>query len=675
MPLVQGVLQSVADTQTELLAEMAQSGRVNGTRRVQGEDNLLFATELDALRDAGYQSTDANGRDVSRLSLQGFELHLPATFFGNITAGAVLSAMALSPQTAARLGGDPPQVLAAAVIDVNELQSGRAIKVEGLQEPITFSLPVNFSAGVKCAYWDPDLAEWSTRGVTVSNLTHTGGPLWCNSVHLSLFGAIIEGMIATFLCSNFDLFTYESVKQVFRGTWYKEMGSLVTLMVLGITIFSLAAAAVVDHRRRKLGWRDEFFLVSEGDHRQSNKDEEEGSGEAKKKEALAVASLLCSCCSSLYSNSAFQEALDDILSNWCEFLGDIRSCLTTMAEGCELLGGGFSFQSMSHQSVSHMMILTSRRAAAASLGMSQDLVNCVLDDEELADFIIVQRERATSRNSPTGVQVQPNRSFSAGEWGQQQTQAEALSHLREEICKAVHTRVSVQHSRLHVCGSMCWIFAMQNPLGDAFAIDIFQSCKQKVACLAAELWGSFAFCALFFQTSGGVRGRPRGAEVDCSNGSVGASMGRFAAIALGSLVAAGLPVMILGSLQTKCFKKVDGHPGSQAWRRQLRAWRYQERLFGLFSLSYIAACACYVLIFLANLGEEDHIEFSTAGALALFQDFVLIPMFTAILLPLSMSMLFHAHSRWHKVSQDELVRRVCEDLMKKTNTMLPREAV
>eukprot|EP00931_Biecheleriopsis_adriatica_P027323 TRINITY_DN16456_c0_g1_i4.p1 TRINITY_DN16456_c0_g1~~TRINITY_DN16456_c0_g1_i4.p1 ORF type:complete len:1258 (-),score=177.74 TRINITY_DN16456_c0_g1_i4:16-3510(-) len=121
-------------------------------------------------------------------------------------------------------------------------QDGNKIKVT-FEEPMLFKLSdENASEDIQCAFFDEDAQRWSTEGVS----RKTGGELqgiWCLTYHLSIFGAIADAFVATFVCSNALLiFSIEGLTNLTKGSWWSELAAIVNwcILLLGLSLLVLA---------------------------------------------------------------------------------------------------------------------------------------------------------------------------------------------------------------------------------------------------------------------------------------------------------------------------------------------------------------------------------------------------------------------------------------------------
>lgn len=672
-------------------------------------------------------------RDVAnRVPTGSAEVWLPSSFLSRFSGvGAddhvVLSVVDVDSNQAEKLGG-----LAAVALDLSEASTGENVVVADLPEPVEIKLPVIFnSTGVSCAYWDEKLSRWSTAGVRISGKSIEGGPLYCETRHFSIFGAIASGMIATILCANFDLLTLENIQELAGGDWHQSFGATVLFTFLAGLLLLFVSAAFLDcHRQKQYRWTDEFFLVPAPAcaSRDPERDGDAGVNDAGEEKAPAAAvGLGCpAACLACSESGACRDALDDICSSWFEYFGEARELLESLFSGCGELCTGHNSMTLagvasvvSDRLVKRLLMASSRRSTASSLGLSPELVAFVLESEDLASFIVdgnMERRKAaseiqdkhitasfaaasssreatpTASSSLSAAQGEagiphsqeepkvtwPGNGKASGLWRLTPDQLEAWSTLRVEVCEALLHHTGRKQAKHRTLLGMCNTLVHLNPIGEIFSIDIFRTCKQKAALFSADLLGGMVLVAVFFQGAGMVAKKKKVAADVCEGGdeeSVGERIGRFLVIATASLLIAALPVSLLESFTNKDFKKIKGERGSKVWQKQLRSWRAQLHLFWTVTTLFNAFCLFYLLVFVANIDPDDHPDFMVAGSVGLLEDVLAFPLVLAISIPAMAGMYLYVHSCAHKVPEEHIVRRAREALHNETNIMLPIDAV
>lgn len=578
---------------------------------------------------------------------------------------------------------------AAAVLNFRTLRGNVRVPVRGLVKPIRFSLPMNYSEGMRCAFWDEEATPpiWSLEGVNTPSDNSEGQRLWCETTHLSLFGALLKGAVNALLCANHGLFSLAALKELLGAGWYFQRGSLVFFALLLLLLACGIAAAVLDRRRsRSLLWREEFFLASAetptemlrsqgsaewGSMGSDSAGIESGHGSAQTLMSahrvlpvMAFSSICCgcSCCAMAQdrSRAVICDALHDIFSSWFAYFGEVRTVVEELFHGLgpdgAALTAGMGLArcgDLRKQATGAAVMLASRKAAAAALALSGDTVKVIMQDQALLGFLAA---RAESHYLENGVSLGSGSSSSLGSTRPRQRQA--WFQLRNEVVDELMRQTRLQKQETGLMAA--WrTFACQSPVGGLFVFDIFRSCKERVLLLAAELLGALTFMCLFFETTG-AKG------TSCNEAKVAAGfaegLGRFMVLALGSLVLAGAPCAFLRSLQTKRFTMLACAPGAAEWEKRLKVWRIQGVIYWSFGGCYLAACGTFVAVFLANAGDADHGDWSTTGVLALLQELVLLPFLTAVLVPLAARALVLLQVALASASKEQLLSEVCQSL-------------
>lgn len=579
-------------------------------------------------------------------------------------------------------------VMAVANIDVERGTPGNVsvMEVEDLDPPMEFTLPVPYSDGVACAYWDTGLEGWSTRGVTTSADNTPGDPLICRTTHLTLFAAILMGFVNTIVCSQLTLLNMEALRELLGNAWLLGTGSMLFFGTLAFLALICACAALLDKQRQVGGtWGSEFFLLparviapADGD---DGKDQDE---EAKAMGCLAVCGgCLPACLQWTKESSALRDAVDDCCSSWFEYFSDIRSLFEELysAVDCSCEDSTLSNLRGAEVKVAAQLLMgTLRRVCSSSMGVSLDLVIFLLDDEDLFEVITdmspvppeilkssltaVADKEASRRQAASltaSCEESPRRSLSDLEFELKEEESpdvtrvpttmygamqgrdwmgftdrlEAWTVLHREVCQCLID--CTQSKRFLPEGLPCiiWrVFLVQNPFGATFVFDPFISCKMRAFFFMLDILGTFTISSIFFQASGIVTSK-RGAarSLDCGGeDDLGWKIGHMLAVALCSMLTAAFPVALLASFHTRSLKKLD-REGSEAWKRQLRAWNAQDELIWALGCCYAAFCIFFNLLFLANVSFEDQETWALSAIIALAQTFLLFPLAVSIAVP------------------------------------------
>merc|ERR1711893_168911 len=91
----------------------------------------------------------------------------------------------------------------------------------------------------------------------------------------------------------------------------------------------------------------------------------------------------------------------------------------------------------------------------------------------------------------------------------------------------------------------------------------------------------------------------------------------------------------------------------EAQQRRMKAWRLQGVAYWVLGFLHLGLCTGYTLLFLANVSEEDQEVWSVAGLLTMGQDLLILPFFTAIVVPILARLLLCVHVTLACISREE----------------------
>lgn len=435
---------------------------------------------------------------------------------------------------------------------------------------------------------------------------------------------------------------------------------------------------------------------------------------------IGVALSIGVCCTAIFQcckESALRDAVDEVASEYFEQFSDLRNCLEGIWQGLEFssFGARRVFQ-MSQKVMSQLVLTSSRHLVGATLGLNKDVVTFVLEDKDLLE-VLAQREdklrrrrsremrlsgaRFTSEDSfapadPPALAIgaapvardscrsrDSFRDYCRGTWSKVQNREDAWSALHHEIYGAMDDHVS-KTSWCSVPIMVCRIFLANNPVGSIYTMSIFRSCKMRALFRMMELVGDLMVVCIFYSASGRVKGKPGAGEVEPSEcGSaedfkeqITYKLGRILSIAMGSVILAGMPVNLLHSLHTRRFKKFP-YEKCREWKKQLRAWRMQDRVIWVLAFMYLTFGIFFIALFLANISTDDHEDWYQAGGLSLLLDTFILPFAIAMCMPTLAATFVTAVSTLGKVERSTLISDVRTSVRDKRSTRysIPAQAV
>lgn len=689
---MQGVPQATSEPQadsldpTEVLLHRLDS---TVTRALQGlgnkTGNSLSSPEGEVEAVTLASAADVAGGKFVRLERTGMEVTLPSSLLESVgLAEWEELAIVVTVLSASPVGQDASlRAVGVASLDLG-FPSGKLVEVGNLTSPIIFSLPADYSMGMRCAFWDK--GDWSTEGLEVSETSVPDAPIVCSTTHFTVFAAILEGFVATFECSQLSLLNAEALAQVVRGKWYTNVGSILFFILVGVLSMTFVIAAYLDWRRAQwFTWTTEFFLLPLDmvPHRRNSRIE-------------VPQSSLCICCPgsdasvTCLKETAFKNALDEILSEWFSYFADLRSFLESIWSGLDIRSVlACNISAMREHLASRLLSVSARHLAATSTGLSDDVIKFVLEDEDFLHVVAELHSRSREQEDANAMASQASQAsndspqrcqtvqselwvvraltagpqISAAVWKTARCREDAWKALQEEVTENLPQHVS-RHSWRALPQVMLDLFRGINPVGTTLAISIFASCKMRALMLIVEVSGSLLVTSLFFTATGTVRGKGR-SNAKCQDDELQSQLsyqvGRCLAIAVGAVVVSWIPVAFLGSLRTVGFKKFESE-GCHEWQRQLRIWAVQDRLVWICGSLYIAACLLFTVTFLANIGPEDHEQFTLAAVVSFLQDAFILPMGLSLFLPLTAQLFLSCHGSREDHDQIALIRRVYREI-------------
>lgn len=651
---------------------------------------------------AQLQESSVVRRDFQGGRLLGVRLEENGTARFSVAAAAELGAFVSVPRELLQVGGGEPLALVMTLLDEGSLEyldpsvevlgpalaldvatlAGRLVSVQGLEAPIVLELPLNYTKGMACAFWDGK--GWSKEGLLAGEGAE--GRLRCETRHLTVFAGIWEGFRLTLECSHVSLFSEEAVRALVTGDWYVQTGAQLFWGMLALLTVTLSIAAVLDWRRRRwFTWTPEFFLVPLHDSPQPEPEAEHGSR----------ASL---CAGWQWQESTWKNCLDEVISEWFEYFADLRSLLETTCGGLEL-GSDCRLRKASRRWATKAVSASSKRLAGASTGLSNDVVTFLLEDQDFTEYIGLRRHsRARVEHGspsrwhlaalPSGAApLTPESNAVRGEestgefvgrqasvsWKAARTREEAWIGLHEEICAHLPRHVA-RHSWRSLPMMVTELFWVHNPICGTFHIDIFSSCKLRALLLIVELSSTLFVTSLFFSATGTVKGRKRQRNSSCYDsalqGQLDFKIGRVLAVAMGAILLSWIPTTLLASLHTVGFRKVP-FEGCRAWARELATWKAQDRLIYILGSLYTAFCLFFTALFLANVSDDAHANFGVSCLLSFLQDAFFMPLALSFVLPMAARLLLGLTSRFNERDRVLLIQEVYKHIYETTNALPP----
>lgn len=498
------------------------------------------------------------------------------------------------------LGGNRLQSLVQ--IELLELLPGgetKAMKVQGLEEPIQFTLPIAYEPGLACSYWDEGEDRWLTGGVSLGEGNKAGFPMVCATTHLTVFAAMAMKVME---CTQFSIFAPETASAIFQSGWLRQWGTFAVWALLVVCLAAFMRAAVTDKHHARQGWSAQSLLIAA---RPRPVPAEEGPvcgcGGDKANEQIRderyVGLLEQSLLAMADSAMGWSKTVKMIMNRWRGFRMPRASLYQLLLEVAQAL-----------------LLLSTRHGVAASLQLSPAVVAYVADKEVLTNFLEVQRAGGGPEDRVVAMQTLVTDRVS-----------EAISNL----------------SSWYSAGKLgVRIFAAQNPIGSLSKLDVFTPSKLRCLLFTAKVFVSLALTCSFLQVSA------------CKDEEVGA--GSLAILVMLSLLLAWMLVASLKSLRTQSFVQVD-FARCGASRAHLQNWRSQDRIAAALAALATAWGLFCALAFLASAGSGGQQAVVRAVMMLIVAEFIMFPLLPAFVWPLSGRAIFECLMKVHKVKHDDFV--------------------
>eukprot|EP00930_Biecheleria_cincta_P002093 TRINITY_DN103139_c0_g1_i1.p1 TRINITY_DN103139_c0_g1~~TRINITY_DN103139_c0_g1_i1.p1 ORF type:complete len:1298 (-),score=178.68 TRINITY_DN103139_c0_g1_i1:43-3936(-) len=618
------------EVREQAILDIVLSGATGGEASLRNSDGVkIVARELtaEAMSGAGALELAAEG---------GIMVRVPASFLeavdghGLLVVSPVMGLGEEFPHTDKGLGVEGVVSIRAA-----SMVAGTWVSVQDLDEPIQFSLRVNSSNEVFCAFWDEQRRSWSDKGVeTLGRDAH--GSLQCSSTHLTLFGAVAGGFVRALLCSQASLLSKDGLVAIGRGDWAMRVDAALLWLVLMLEGGLLLIAVVLDMRRsRELQWTDEHFLTCNSDVLQGSAScsqfSKGGSALFGRSRASLTQGVGNGCCQS--SKETLMNFIDFLGSGLHAYFSQLRNfgALTceSLSEFC-MAPEGQPGRAVDRLLVA-LLAVSIKYQACAALWMSHEDLSFIQEERksQLAD-----RDGSAAAAIKRASTAYPSVHASTTAWQDNfgKTATTALCHM-STMHQAVGTGLQQQHLRLMeqkcVCFPiMAWrLFRSQAPWLTVLHYSIFMPASLGTLLLITRTSGALAVTALFFQTSGAAISADSSARCKVAE-TVWESLGECVAVGLVTVFLAAVPELLLSKLHNREFLYFEAEDDPERLM-QLRIWWRKDMCLCILCTVYIAFCLLFVMSFLANVTALDGITWQVSALIEVVAEFLLVPMVTS----------------------------------------------
>lgn len=482
-------------------------------------------------------------------------------------------------------------------------------KVAGLAEPLLLQMPpVNKSSAVECAYWDVAKGRWAYDGVQAK---WVGNSLVCAATHLTLFAAILRGILTALACSQLTLFNGDAMRALSKSKWLTTPVGVAYILLLLLFASLMFAAYRIDKRRSKF-WSDEFFLIPRSTVQNEEGEVQMGQTESfqPRKSSTTHRVLMCLVACKESTTYAMKEACVEIASSFFEFISSAREIF---GQCHEALRHHEDCKTVVQQTMAHLTLSSLRQQLGADIGFSDEAVEFVMGDDELLKLF----EDAAVKAECEGISA--SRSLQAW-YDLHEKVAESIDHTWKHV--GTFRRFPVAIWRL---------FLLINPFVAVYTVNPFWPSTLRLLILMCELSGSLLLGVVLFQNTAGAMGSD--SPDDCEANGFWEQVGQMIVIGTFSALFAALPAALLSTLHHRKLVKCD-FERCDNWNRQLRVWRTKDKVLWFFGLLYIFFALFVVALFCANIHPNDQPDWGVSGLTSLAEDALIAPLAMALIVPL-----------------------------------------
>jgi len=638
----------------------------------------VAALSVEALAAAGEPAKISAGEDSSA------EVEVDAGLLGEVAASAggetvLLSLAELRGKAAGSLQSDNVLAESGAPRLASALRSqplsinfrrtdGSKIDVKNLQQPMKMVLQVD-DPNATCAFWDEDLAKWSSEGVETLP-SESPGTLVCRTRHLSIFGGVIsvvlKNVVVALECSTFStLMDAAAFEKLGQPDWLQQPPGVVSICILVFSTLGVCLAGRADKKTLlQIPWAATESMLMRVKETPKAKDEgeevdgeevdvedeveevdvEDGEEGAKDEEATQKAE------DSKKSKSEAKDKKDsaaggdwELPSIFRTLRGLVESLLDTVSQAT----GGENFVDEIKEAVSNAETGTINR----SIGMIQSHRSgaCQATISVVKTGMDEVQKDTEVRRRPTG----------EDQGGRSKPEFRGRATVRASIREMVEVAGRLRHSALAKVNTLLGD-AQQNGTGAATSflergflyrlalllpaahtwlklrqMSVLIPYSVRVALIAMKVTSAEALGALFFSSSAPTPD----SDPKCSPPSdnfertVQSVTVGFVTAFLGDGI-----IFILFLVQRKSV--VYRTEWTEARKERQRFWwRFRICAFWVISILYTSFCNIYAWLFLANVREEDADKWLNGILWTLFQDLILKPFLVAVILATMSSLL------------------------------------
>jgi len=509
-----------------------------------------------------------------------------------IPDGAVAVVTVFDPEVAASFNpaveagqeDDPPR-LAAQPISIRLVdESGNEISIFDLAEPITVELDVpNMTEGeeIRCAWWDEDLSEWITDGVTRDE--SIPDRMVCVTTHLTVFGAIAGGLASALQCGNVEILTEKGLNRLWKGDWYTQLGAIMWWLLL---IFQGSVMSYFTYRgwvnSKENDWREEDLLTDNAIYNRKK---------TLKKQRIMDESQAAKA----------QDDDDDEKKGFLDKVKDKAKILTPT---------GFA-------------TVVAKVVAENSLAVQQRV--------NAADLKVIL---AGAQKMKGGMKRRKQAGW-GGDAGALVSKPSVGAHVTRDvgqipIIRKVGNNATIAFSSFFEAGFCSRVWILFNALNAWISLRHFSFTlpqTTRTLLLICRVQGSLFVSAFFFQgTASG-----KGSDPQCNPQDFWGKLGFNLMISFFAFIFGSVPYLIMVKLSVKGFVYREEWDEVQRIRYLMR-WRCQAWALWIVAAGYVCFCTLFVTAFLANVAEGSEIDWVTTASLDLILELFVRPFLVAVML-------------------------------------------
>lgn len=419
-------------------------------------------------------------------------------------------------------------------------------------------------------------------------LPSTSNEIRCSTTHLSIFGGIIEVLVANLLqvltCSTAAaVFSAEGLRNLFKSQWPTQTPSLVSFTFLFVFLLSFLLSLLLDKRQHRYFPEKEKELVC-WPIKKEEKEEASVSQQLEEAEAKIGQKRCCSrsCKKNLNGICGWSLWAIGLLFGYENFAEVVKELLFNAA---------VSVVDRCIQQIHAHRIGTSRDSLEAVAGITK-----LLEENKRIDSCEPTRSVQVARQSLTEKEIKKQRDWTVDTF----------------LSSSVFLRLRLLFPALH-------------PYVENTHVSLFTSHLTRTTLIILKLISAAATGALFFSSSAS----PPDADPDCKEPEdIWQRMIQTATVGVLSAFLGDVVLFILFFLQLQ-QPKAELEWTEEMKDRYRRKWRYRSILFWMLSSLHIGICSLYCLSFLANVTATDAAEWLESCAMTLLQDLILLPLLMA----------------------------------------------